>query len=448
MKRQIIFLPLLLTLIVGCANGSSEAPSQTQPSNDLTSDNNTSEDSASESVTSEEPPTSETVSEEPSTSEPVSEEPPTSEDDIVYTNIAEIRALAYSLSDQVNERGIATSFMPVKLSAQLLNLQDYIAGGSSYTHRNKALIANETGYILVSMDANAYALIKDYAAEQQVYDFTGTISLYNGEPEITLSARPQYLEGITLDYTLATVESSTILDVFEELKSTTTNNKGIGYKIEAKTMTLKYLSKLENNLGLFTDGTNLIQVYGHSRVNNNWSVGLVYEITFVPGLYIYKPTFNYISHKVSTAEIDVLNVDTLLTADELYDFNYIQEPKFAADKIKNMAYAELFINAYVFEGYVNFYEKGGDDNISFDDTPKDYYTSYINAANARSMFINNDSGLALYTTSDYMNCIFWEQAITAKEDKEKVEFIYTPYLRNTLGYFQVHVFEETYGLVN
>lgn len=213
-------------------------------------------------------------------------------------------------------------------------------------------------------------------------------------------------------------------------------------------MTLKYLSKLENNLGLFTDGTNLIQVYGHSRINNNWSVGLVYELTFVPGLYIYKPTFNYISHKVSTAEIDVLNVDTLLTADELYDFNYIQEPKFAADKITNMAYAELFINAYVFEGYVNFYEKGGDDNISFDDTPKDYYTSYINAANARSMFINNDSGLALYTASDYMNCIFWEQAITAKEDKDKVEFIYTPYLRNTLGYFQVHVFEDTYGLVN
>ena len=57
--------------------------------------------------------------------------------------------------------------------------------------------------------------------EQQVYDFTGTISLYNGEPEITLSVRPQYLEGITLDYTLATVESSTILDVFEELKINT-----------------------------------------------------------------------------------------------------------------------------------------------------------------------------------------------------------------------------------
>ena len=71
----------------------------------------------------------------------------------------------------------------------------------------------------------------------------------------------------------------------------------------------------------------------------------------------------------------------------------------------------------------------------------------LTPANARSMFINNDSGLALYTASDYMNCIFWEQAITAKEDKEKVEFIYTPYLRNTLGYFQVHVFEETYGLV-
>ena len=54
--------------------------------------------------------------------------------------------------------------MPVKLRAQLLNLQDYIAGEGSYTHRNKALVANETGYILVSMDANAYALIKDYVA--------------------------------------------------------------------------------------------------------------------------------------------------------------------------------------------------------------------------------------------------------------------------------------------
>jgi len=447
MKKRNLFLPLLLTLVVSCTNGTnseSSLPSETTSQGANTSENSPTSGAQSDSespVTSEPPSTSETpvTSENPSTSEP-----PSSEPEIILNDIAEIRQVARTLASQVNERMVATSNHKVELRAQLLNLQDYVTSQNGYTYRNKALIANETGYILVSMDANAYSLIKGYVAEQQIYDFKGTISLYNGEPEITLSQKATYIAGATLNYNLPSIDETSISNVFDELKETPTNSKGIGYKVEVKTMPLKYVMKLENSLGLFSDGTNLIQVYGHDKVTNGWSLNSVYNITFVPGLFIYKPTFNYISHASSDVEIGVLEVSETMSATELYGYDYVQEPKFASDKTQNLAYAELFINAFVFEGYVNFYQKGGDFNISFDDTAKDYYTSYTSATQAKSLFINNESGLTLYTQTHFNNCVFWDEANAYPEEKSMVEFIFTPYLRNTNKYFQIQVFEETY----
>ena len=39
---------------------------------------------------------------------------------------------------------------------------------------------------------------------------------------------------------------------------------------------------------------------------------------------------------------------------------------------------------------------------------------------------------------------FWDEANAYPEEKSMVEFIFTPYLRNTNKYFQIQVFEETY----
>lgn len=243
MKKKIIFLPLLLTLIVGCGTTpTSEENSQLPTTSDQQStsgDTSLGEDATShDSSISEEVTTSEDIiiSETP-TSEPSI--PPSSEVETIYKNITEIRDLALGLSSKTNDRNVATSTLKVEFRAQLLFYQDFVAGGGDYTYRNKTLVANETGYILVSMDANSYDLNKNYESEQQVYDFKGTISLYNSEPEVTLTQRPAYIKDLALNYTLPAVQETTINDVFEEIKQTAVNNKGIGFKVEVKEMALK-----------------------------------------------------------------------------------------------------------------------------------------------------------------------------------------------------------------
>jgi len=88
--------------------------------------------------------------------------------------------------------------------------------------------------------------------------------------------------------------------------------------------------------------------------------------------------------------------------------------------------------------------KDGRGNISFDDSAKAPYLAYTNAATAKSMFINNESGLKLDTDRDFENCIFLDQAVEEPANKTLMEMIFTPYVRNTSHYFQIHVFEDTY----
>ena len=56
-----------------------------------------------------------------------------------------------------------------------------------------------------------------------------------------------YIAGATLNYNLPSIDETSISNVFDELKETPTNSKGIGYKVEVKTMPLKYVMKLENS---------------------------------------------------------------------------------------------------------------------------------------------------------------------------------------------------------
>lgn len=210
------------------------------------------------------------------------------------------------------------------------------------------------------------------------------------------------------------------------------------------TLTMKYISKLENSIALFTDGVNVIQLYGHDKVNNGFNLGSVYDVTFVPGLYYYKSEFTYISHSSSQAYIDDVSPAKAMTATDLYSYTYVLEPKYASDIAKNLAYAELFINAYSFTGYVNYYIKDNQYNISFDDSPKNAYQTYQNARDAKSMFINNSSSIKLYYDKDFSNCIFWEEASIVKEEKYQIEMTFVPYLLNTNKYFQIQVFEDSY----
>lgn len=425
MNKKLIIMPLLLALVSGCG--------VTDPSNVIDPSNPISENS-SENETSD-----------PSTSVPDSSEPGTSVPDDVKHNIGEIREIALGFKNlATNDANVYQSTIKASFRAQLLAYQDYINSGA-YTYPNKAIVANETGYILVAINQKDYTNISGYASKQQVYDYEGTITYYNGEPEVTLTKAPSYVKDVTLDYTLDVTDGGSIMDVFNEIKTMPQNKSLTGFIVRPTTLTLRYILKLEDSIGLFTDGVNVVQVHGHSSLTNSFSIDNNYEITFVPGLYRSKTSFTYISHRASSVEVPPVAVENTMTATQLYANGYIKEPKFASDFAKNLVYAETMINLYVFEGYANYYVKNDADYIVFDDVAKNGYTSEETATEANAMFANNDSSRVLSTEKDYLNCIFTDEAFAPKEEKTKIRFVFVPYLMNTKGYFQIHVFENTYN---
>lgn len=434
MKKKLVVLPLLLLLLAGCTPNDiheSESESHETPS----SGESTKEDSSSTGGHS----SSESSSEET----PSSGDSSSSEQPIQYkTNIGEMRSIAAGLSSSVNEKNVATSNIKARFTAQILTVQDYITTQNGYTNRYKAFVANDTGYIVVCLSLSGYDYVKGYADKQQCYTFEGNIGLYCGEPEIVMdsSAKPTYLSGTTLTYTLEKTAVSTISDAFNFIKTIPVNSKGIGFSSTPVTMELKYISKLENAVALFSDGTNVIQIHGHDKINNQLSLGGVYEVTGLRGIFNYKSELEFIGFKAitKTIEVDYSSV-TNLTAAQLYAYDYDLDHAYSS----NYEYAEQFTKIYRYVGYANYYIKGSNYSIVFDDSAKDYYNTITNAITGKSVFLNNDNSVNLYTEADIRNCPFMLDAAKVKAEKVLISFYFTPYLRNTTGYWQIQVFEDT-----
>lgn len=437
MNKKFLIVPLLMALITGCGVSTSSEVTTSTPIS--------AEDSSESNPTSEAPSSSEEVN---TGKDVTSEEPITSEPENIYHNISEIRNIAMTLPNGSSEINVYTSTIKASFRAQLLAYQDYINSGF-YTYPNKALVANETGYILVAINQDHYKNISRYASLQQVYDYEGTITYYNGEPELTLTKAPTYVSDVTLNYDLAVEDRTSIMNVFNEMKTIKQNKSATGYIARPMQLTLRYLMKLEASIGLFTDGVNVIQVHGWSNLTNKFSVNTVYDVTFMPGFYRAKPSFTYITSSVSNSEMEVVELEKpQMTAAELYSYSYVKEPKTQSDWNKNLVYAEKLLSLYTFQGYVNYYVKNNAAYIVFDDIAKANHSTETSATSAKALFANNDSSRVLSKDSDFLNCVFWEEASTPKLKKNLVEFVFVPYVMNTNDYFQIHVFEETYSVLS
>lgn len=415
MKKKILLLPLISLMLMSCV---------TTPSS--SSESNSSESSSNESSSSEESSSSGNTS---------------SSGEADKTNIAEIRDIGLSFANQVNDRKVYTSQIKATFTAQLLTIHDTYTTENGYTNRYKALVANETGYIFVTLSNAGYKYVSDYVADQQVYIFTGLIGIYCGEPEVVMeSAATPTLSGVTLNYNLdnlaTTVDS--VSDAYDTIKTLQVNTKGTGASSRIVKMTLRYLEKVENAVALFTDGEHVIQAHGDSKMNNGFSEDVTYDITAILIIYHFKPELKFIAKKISSQEVDFsYDIATGITSTSLYNLSYDEDhPAYAS----NYTYAESFIKVYHFEGYANFYTKDNADNIVFDDVAKDAYSTQENAKNAKAMFANNNNCLALKYSADYANCPFWEYAYP---EKAKVEFYFVAYLLNTNDYWQIQIFEDT-----
>lgn len=451
MKKNKIFLLLTGLLLAACTPNTSSTLNSTDSTNHTTSSTETDVSSSndSNSTNSDLPTTSEEGSGQGSENSDSSSQTPVTN----ITSLAEAKELAYALAPKVNNRMVATdTTINVVLTAELRTVHDFATTKSGYTTRYKALIANNEGYIFASLDLGHYNYVKDYRHAQNTYEFTGYIALYNGEPEIVLTAKPVLKNGVNLDVNLDHLHTKyqTISDLTTSLESRKMNVKGIGFDLIPVEIELLYLMKLENEVHLFTDGQQVIQVHGASNVGNNFSLNSVYHLTLLLGKHEFKVTSEYIESKSSTKLIEVsYQQDNKLSAADLYKYSYEDNDKNEDSPTyltKNLEYGKMFNTIYYFEGYVNYFVKDGRANIIFEDTAKNFYPTYNNLGRDKALADNNNNSEKIdFGVPGYSP--FIEQADLLSEEKELVSFYYIAYSYHTQKYWQVQAIEDTY-LVN
>lgn len=449
MKRKLLPI-LLLALLVGC--NKIDQLSDSQDLNSETSIISSSEDKvegSSEKDSSEIPPSSD---------DPVtSEVPPSSEDSSVseekpetLSDLDEIRTLALTYTSLVNEKGVYKSDVYAEFTAQLLTLQDYITTQSGYNNRYKAFVANETGYLTVNLNYAQYDLMKNYKAQQQVYKFKGYVGLYNGEVEVDMDGlgKVEYLAGVTLPYDYKTFasEGGTIATILGRIKSAPINTKGISWSTNIVKVTLKYLAKIENEVALFSDGMKIIQVHGHDKLNNGFTLNDVYEIYAREGLYQFKPSLEYIGHRTvsSAISVDYNLISELSTAANIYNYKYTIDDDRPYVMNANYAYTDLLTKVFYFEGYANYYQKDASHFVVIEDTAKEsFYTTYTAAFGAKALFVNNAHSTNIKTTTDWENSPFNYYVDGPATEKVKIGLYFVGYAYNTQKYWQVQVLENT-----
>lgn len=373
--------------------------------------------------------------------------PSSSETGPVLSDLSEIRATALAANWTPNSVGVYKSSIYVAFTAQLLTVQDYATSQSGYNTQYRVYVANSSGYMTVAISTPAYDGIKKYHDQQQVYNFKGYIGLYNDEVEVDMSGegKPEYLKDVTLDYDyrIHAIPGGSISGLKDRVKAAKYNSKGLNWSNEIYTHRLTYVTKVENAVALFSDGTNMILVHSHDKLNNNFSVGNVYDLYGREGLYRFTPELEYIGHTTVTDTLDLdYTAAKSITASELSALKYeLDKPSATAG---NLRYTDALINLYYFEGYVNSYIKDYGEYIVFDDVAKAPYKTYQNARDGKALFANNKSAEDLYEPEDIDNCPFYDYLFVDENDGlPKIGFYFAAYSYNTLGYWQIQVLEDT-----
>nr|MCR4561910.1 hypothetical protein [Bacilli bacterium] len=218
--RKALLLVSSLFILGACATPGPKASSQIQESSEVsTSEINTSSEtsvsleSSSEEETSEEETSEETTSIETSSSEESIEESSSSSEEIstsieqssgdlpvISSSIKVARDAAKALTVPENSAGIRIGEQAYKLTGVVLSVSDLVATTKEYASsgRYKALLADETGYIHISLSDAFYQKVKDYTGQStSVYSVTGVIATYRDNPELIVSDFT-FLSGQTL----------------------------------------------------------------------------------------------------------------------------------------------------------------------------------------------------------------------------------------------------------
>lgn len=454
MKKYLAIISLM-TILVSCNPTISTSEDLSEPTTQTSYASEQATSSDGSALISEEPPLSsesEFISEDPVSSEVSlpSEEPPassenvpSSENPMYLTNIGQIKALGETYRTQVNEQGYYVSDVLAKFDAQVLTVHDYVA--TTALTQYKALVANETGYIVVHISKTTYTRLDEYKHLHQVNEFIGYVAVFNDEIAVhTLGvSEPRYLADapVNYDYRDYAIAGDSIAGLLTRVKARKMNLKGVNSSEDIYKYTLVYITKLEAKIGLFSDGVNIIQVHGYKTLNNGLTPNSVYDVYGREGMYLFKPQFELISWETNNSATLSANIGVMsspLSATTLYDYKYVRDSASAFNA--NMRYADILVNVYYFAGYANYYTKGNNDFIVFEDTLKTKaYTTYTNALNAKAMFVNNEDGEDLYSQYDWDHSPYTPYVPGAIKHGTKVGFYFIGYEYNSNKYWKVQI---------
>lgn len=214
-----------------------------------------------------------------------------------------------------------------------------------------------------------------------------------------------------------------ISNVYDLIFSLTKNNKGT-VTGDTIILTAQYVEKLDSSIALFSDGSQVIQVYG-DKINNGLTLGTTYDVTAVLAVYLHKPNLNYVSH-VKRNDIDV--VPPVLTANQTVTAQTI--------KAYGQTQGEHFPYVYHFEGYILMKTWSANWKYALADS--------LNAVVYDSNAKRNDT-LYIKNHDENTHDVLLEQP---RVDEVKISVDFVMYGYNTLYFtWQVHMIDNTFSLL-
>lgn len=427
MKKTLIYT-LLLGLLIGCGSNNIITTEQTT-TNNTTFNNSTANGSTTE-------PSSTFITPSTSTLLPTTSFIPTTSSSTTLTlkTIREIKEESKKFIGLENEVGVYESDVSVSIKLKLLSVLDAITTKKGYGNRYKILMTDGKDYIYLKATDTIYEYLKNYVQQQDVYLVNGNISLYNGEVEITVNEKVEYLENekIEIDYS-SLAEFLTLEEIYQEISTLKLNCKGIAFSKIVK-VEVKCLAKDINNTNLyFGNGDYIINVHGHNKVTNSFTVGSSYVLYGAIQMHNFRPGLEYVASSRYDGNIEFSTESALnMPAKDFYKYSYEVDKKNTYPQ-----YSSLFYHPYKITGYVNSYLKDNKEYIVFEDSfNENYYSTYQNAKSANAVFFVNENYVGLLG-EDINYCPLYDYL----ESGEKVEITIFPYLWNTLKYPQVYCYD-------
>lgn len=436
MKKYILLI--LMLFLTSCSpqnNDSSESNIDSETTLPSESDASSEEESPSEpSETESEEIPSEEESEETSESETTpSEEDSELEPTTTYT-IKKIKEQAQNYIGLENEVGVYESNFSVTLNLKLLACLDAITTQKGYGDRYKILMSDGEDYIYLKTTYENYDYLKKYVTNQGVYSVTGNISIYNLEVELTVKEKPIYLEEETITFTSDKAPYLSIENIYSAIDELTLNSKGIAFSKLVKTNVICLAKDINNTNLYFGSGDYIINVHGHDKVTNRFTVGNSYELVGALSMHNFRPGLEFVSSKYIQEDVSFTtdNIENK-TSSDFYKYTY------EVDKHPSYEnYTHLFQKPYKVTGYLNAYLKDSKYYIVLDDTLKEnYYSTYTSARSGKAAFFVNENYVKI---SDIERSDIFEPL----NDGLEVEVIVFPYLWNNNDYPQVYAYDISY----